>query len=325
MVLVVGGAGYIGSHFVRHLVRSGQSVRVFDNLEKGHRAAIDSAEIVIGDLRQPDAILPALEGIRTVVHFAAYSEVGEGERSPLAFYENNVVGTFHLVRAMRDRGVSQIVFSSTAAVYGEPESNSLSETHRTMPTSVYGRTKLAVEKMLEDCDRAHGIRSVRLRYFNAAGADANGDHGEDHTPESHLIPLVIQAALGRRPEIKVFGTDYPTADGTCVRDYVHVEDLASAHELAVQHLEKGGLSQTFNLGTGVGYSVRQVIQCVDQVIGAEVPATDSDRRPGDPSTLIADPSAINRAWGWAAKHSRLEQIVEDAVRWHRDHPVGYRD
>lgn len=325
MVLVVGGAGYIGSHLVRSLTRAGQPVRVFDNLEKGHRAAIENAELIVGDLREPESIPAALDGISIVVHFAAYSEVGEGERDPDAFTDNNICGSLNLLAAMGRAGVDRIVFSSTAAVYGEPRTATIAEDHATRPTSVYGHTKLQVEEMLQEFDHRIGMKSVRLRYFNAAGADPSGRHGEDHTPESHLIPLVIQAALGRCPEIKIFGTDYPTADGTCVRDYIHIEDLATAHEMAIEHLMKRGESQTFNLGTGTGYSVRQVIQEVGTATNTDVPTSEADRRPGDPSTLVADASAIQRAWGWQANHSDLERIVEDAVRWHRDHPKGYGD
>lgn len=300
-------------------------MRVYDNLENGHRAAIEDAEFIQGDLRTGENLAAALRGVEVVVHFAAYIEVGVGEQNPAAFYENNVAGTLRLLAAMRQAGVDRIVFSSTAAVYGEPQTENLSERHPKNPTSVYGRTKWMVEQMLADFDRAHGLRSVCLRYFNSCGADPAGEHGEDHDPESHLIPLVIQTALGQRSGIKLFGDDYPTPDGTCIRDYIHVDDLATAHEAAVEHLLAGGESRAFNLGTGRGSSVREVIAAVEQVTGERVALEVEPRRAGDCSRLVADPTAIREEWGWEASHSSLDQIVEDAVRWHRAHPNGYED
>jgi UDP-glucose 4-epimerase len=300
-------------------------VRVYDNLENGHRAAIGDAEFIQGDLRTGENLTAALQGVEVVVHFAAYIEVGVGEKNPAAFYENNVAGTLRLLAAMRQAGVDRIVFSSTAAVYGEPQTENLSECHPKNPTSVYGRTKWMVEQMLADFDGAHGLRSACLRYFNACGADPAGEHGEDHDPESHLIPLVIQTALGQRSGIKLFGDDYPTPDGTCIRDYIHVDDLATAHEAAVEHLLAGAESRAFNLGTGRGSSVREVIAAVEQATGEKVAVEVEPRRAGDCSRLVADPAAIRDEWGWEARRSSLGQIVEDAVRWHRAHPNGYED
>lgn len=325
MQLVVGGAGFIGSHFVRRQRAVGRAVRVYDNLENGHRAAIGDAEFIQGDLRTGENLDAALKGVEVVVHFAAYIEVGVGEKNPAAFYENNVAGTLRLLKAMREAGVGCIVFSSTAAVYGEPQTENLSESHLKNPTSVYGRTKWMVEQMLADLDRADGLRSVCLRYFNACGADPTGEHGEDHDPESHLIPLVIQAALGQRGSIRLFGDDYPTPDGTCIRDYIHVDDLATAHEAAVEHLLAGGDSRAYNLGTGQGHSVREVISAVEQATSRRIAVDVEPRRAGDCSRLVADPSAIRQDWGWQARRSSLDQIVEDALRWHRSHPNGYDD
>lgn len=328
MVLVLGGAGYIGSHMCRLLAASGEPFVVFDNLEQGHRAAIGGAEFVQGDLRNPEAlrgVFSHFPEIDVVLHFAAWISVGESVRDPLKYYRNNTAGVMNLLDAMRAAGKGKIVFSSTAAVYGEPEYVPIDEDHPKSPTSPYGESKLWVERMLAAADRAHGIRSVCLRYFNASGADPSAEIGEDHHPEEHLIPLAIAAAAGTRPALKVFGTDWDTPDGTCVRDYVHVNDLAEAHLLAVRHLRTGGESRAYNLGNGQGFSVREVLRTVGEAVGREVPAEDAPRRPGDPARLIASSERIRRDWGWTPQFSDLREIVDHAWAWHRAHPNGYGD
>ena len=304
----------------------GEPHLAFDNLERGHLAALGESPFLAGDLRQPNDLtrLFAEHRIDTVMHFAAYIEVGESVKKPAEFYWNNVYGVLVLLEQMRLAGVSQIVFSSTAAVYGEPDYVPLDEAHPTRPGNPYGETKLAVERMLAAFGDAYGLRSVCLRYFNAAGADPAGVLGEDHDPETHLIPLVIQAALGRRPSIKIFGDDYPTPDGTGVRDYVHVLDLAKAHLLAVNHLRRGGASATYNLGTGHGHSVKEVISAVERVSGRPVPVEIAPRRAGDTAQLVAASDAIQRDWGWRPQFGQLDQIVEHAFRWFEAHPEGYR-
>jgi UDP-glucose 4-epimerase len=258
------------------------------------------------------------------MHFAAYISVGESERLPEKYWGNNTSGVLNILEAALHADVRKLVFSSTAAIFGEPQYVPIDENHPKAPTSCYGDTKLAVERMLENFDRAHGLKSVCLRYFNAAGADPSGMIGEDHDPEEHLIPLAISAAMGRRPSLKVFGTDWDTPDGTCVRDYIHVADLADAHLLAVNHLRGGGESRQYNLGNGRGFSVREVLDTVGRVAGRPVPAEDAPRRPGDPAKLIASSEAIRRHWGWAPRFPELESIVEHAWQWHEGHPHGYR-
>ncbi len=327
MVLVVGGAGYIGSAFARQLKAAGTPHIIYDNLEAGHPESVAYTRVIPGDTRDPGRLQRVIRehNVTTVAHFAAHIEVGEGERDPARFYDNNTYGTLCLLQAMREVGVGQLIFSSTAAVYGEPETVPIPEDHPLRPTSVYGRTKLASEQMIRDFTRAYGLRHVIFRYFNAAGADANGGHGEAHQPESHLIPLCIQAALGQRPALKVFGDDFPTPDGTCVRDYLHTADLASAHIRAVAHLQEGGESATYNLGTGRGHSVREVIATVGDVLGTTVPHEDAPRRAGDPAQLVASSASIQADWGWTSAHSDLTEIVKSAAKWHRTHPAGYKE
>lgn len=325
MILVVGGAGYIGSHMCRLLRDSDVPHTVFDNLSAGHVEAISGSPLIEGDLRSREDLERAFatQPFDVVMHFAAHISVGESVRDPAKYFDNNAVGVFTLLESMRAHAIDKFVFSSTAAVFGEPAYVPIDETHPNSPTSPYGHSKLMAETMLGAYDRAYGVRSVCLRYFNAAGAHPDGTIGEDHAPEEHLIPLAIQAAMGQRPPLKVFGTDYDTPDGTCVRDYVHICDLASAHLLAVRHLREGGDSQKFNLGNGQGFSVKEVIEMVERVGGRPVPHEEAPRRPGDPAKLIASSARIRSDWGWEPEFPDLETIVEHAWRWHEAHPRGY--
>lgn len=325
MILVVGGAGYIGSHMCKVLRDRGLDHVVFDNFSSGHREAIPGSPLVEGDLRSRGDLDRAFSAheIELVMHFGAFISVGESVRDPAKYFDNNTCGVVTLLDSMRAHGVGRFVFSSTAAVFGEPHYVPIDEDHPKAPTSPYGESKLMVERILSAYGRAYGIRSVCLRYFNAAGADPSGEMGEDHTPEEHLIPVAIQAALGQRPALKVFGSDYDTPDGTCVRDYVHILDLASAHLLAAEHLRSGGESRQYNLGNGQGFSVRQVIDTVQSVSGRHVPHEEAERRPGDPARLIASADRVRKDWGWAPEFPALETIVEHAWRWHEGHPNGY--
>lgn len=323
-VLVVGGAGYIGSHMVKRLVRSGYAVTVLDNLSRGHRDAVLDAELIEGDLgdrAQLDRLMSA-RGFDAVMHFAALIEVGESMRDPSAFYLNNVAQTLVLLDAMVRHGIRRFVFSSTAAVYGIPGRSDLDETRPCAPINPYGNTKYLIERALEDYRRAYGVQAVCLRYFNAAGADPEGRLGERHEPESHLIPLVLQVASGRRAEIQVFGDDYPTADGTCVRDYVHVEDLCRAHELALERLLAGGESETFNLGCGVGYSVLELIRTARDVTGRPIGVAIRPRRPGDPDRLVASIAKAERLLGWGPTYG-LDEIVAHAWQFENRHFLGH--
>lgn len=322
---MVGGAGYIGSHICKLFRHSGIEHIVFDNFEEGHRAAISGSPYIEGDLRRPADLKAVFEGadIDVVMHFAAYISVGESVSQPAKYFANNTAGVLNLLDAMSTAGVSKFVFSSTAAVYGEPQYVPIDEDHPKAPTSPYGESKLSVERMLPSFEVAHGIRSVCLRYFNAAGSDPEGQIGEEHRKEEHLIPLAILAAMGRRSSLKVFGTDYPTPDGTCVRDYIHVNDLADAHRLAVDYLMAGGVSNAFNLGNGQGFSVREVLDTVTKVGGTPVPAENAPRRAGDPATLIASSSKIREQLGWEPQYPDLETIVKHAWDWRRDHPNGF--
>ena len=324
-ILVAGGAGYIGSHMVALLVKRGYEVVVADNLRTGHWQSVKGARrLYVGDLRDA-AFLNRVFGenhIDGVINFAAFSLVGESVTDPLKYYENNVEGAVSLLSAMRAHGVDKIVFSSTAATYGEPEKQPIEESDRTEPTNPYGATKLAIENMLKWCDRAYGIHYVALRYFNAAGSDTEAGIGEDHDPESHLIPLVMKTALGQRDHIGIYGEDYPTPDGTCVRDYIHVKDLAQAHLLALEYLARGDESDVFNLGSGNGYSVRQIIETARRITGREIRATAEPRRGGDPSVLIASNKKAAERLGWRPALG-LDQIVSDAWVWHSSHPNGY--
>ncbi len=326
-ILVTGGAGYIGSHTVRALIDAGFTPIVVDNFSRGHRSAIPKGIKVI-ELDIADSKLVNImkeDNIKGIMHFAAHSQVGESMINPSIYYENNVVGSYRLIESARQAGVQHFVFSSTAAVYGEPEEVPIVETAKLLPTNVYGRTKLMIEEMLHDYSAIYGSTYVALRYFNAAGADESGNIGEDHSPETHLIPLVLEAALKKRPHITVFGTDYDTSDGTCIRDYIHVTDLASAHVLAMNYLINGGESRAFNLGSGNGFSVKDIIETAKNVTKIDIPVKYGERRAGDPSTLIASSECIKDVLGWKPQHSELSQIIGDAWRWHQSHPMGYDD
>lgn len=325
-ILVLGGAGYIGSHTALELVKAGNEVVIADNLVTGYRKAIpEGAKFYEGDLRDSDFLnkLFQQEKIDAVIHFAAYSLVGESVTNPLKYYDNNLCGTKVLLEAMVKNNVDKIVFSSTAATYGEPENIPILETDRTCPTNPYGETKLAMEKMFKWTAEAHGLRYVSLRYFNACGADESSTIGEAHNPESHLIPLILQVPNGKRETISIYGTDYDTPDGTCIRDYIHVTDLAQAHILAVQYLNNGGESDIFNLGNGVGYSVREVIETARKVTGHPIPATETSRRAGDPARLVASSEKAKSVLGWKPVHDSLEEIIASAWNWHKNHPNGY--
>ncbi len=324
-VLVPGGAGYVGSHCVRRLVAAGHDVTVYDNLSYGHPEAVTPpARLVEGDLADPAQLSEVLRSERfdAVMHFAALLNVGESVARPLEYYRNNVANTLNLLECMRDAGVRRLVFSSTCAVYGEPEELPLREDLPKSPISPYGTSKLAMEWLLEHSATAWGLGAVALRYFNAAGAAADGSLGEDHHPEIHLIPLVLKVALGQLPVIKIFGTDYPTPDGSCIRDYVHVEDLAEAHLLALERMEPGRFD-AFNVGTGQGTSVLEVISAAKTVTGRPIPAESVGRRPGDPPALYADAQHIWLRYGWKARHRDIESVVASAWKWHQSHPSGY--
>ncbi|WP_322924138.1 UDP-glucose 4-epimerase GalE [Paenibacillus campi] len=324
-ILVTGGAGYIGSHTVAELLERGEDVVVIDNLLTGHHAAVLGGNFYEGDLRDKALLarIFAENNITAVIHFAASSLVGESMQNPAKYYDNNVYGAMCLLEEMNKAGVNNIVFSSTAATYGEPDKVPIEETDRTEPANVYGETKLVMERMMSWFDKAHGIRYVALRYFNAAGAHASGKIGEDHRPESHLVPLVLQTALGQRPHISVFGDDYPTEDGTCVRDYIHVSDLADAHLKAVEYLAAGGASSAFNLGNGQGFSVKQVIETAKKVTGRDIPAVIEPRRSGDPAVLVASSAKARSVLGWTPQHNSLENIIASAWQWHESKPQGY--
>src|SRR5262245_1768003 len=324
-ILVTGGAGYVGSHCLRALLAAGHEAVVYDNLSRGHKKSVPNGLLVEGDLNDEGKLTALLKGrkIEAVMHFAALALVGESVEKPELYYGNNVVGSFHLLEAMRQAGVWRIVFSSTTATYGTPEKMPIAETTPQQPINPYGFSKLVVERLLDDYAAAHGFGFAALRYFNAAGASRDGQIGEDHTPESHLIPIVLQVALGQRPSISIFGNDYPTPDGTCVRDYVHVEDLASAHLAALERLEKGK-SIKVNLGTGRGYSVREVIDACRKITGHAIPEVNAPRRPGDPPELVADARLARQLLDWTPEYTTIESIVETAWRWHQAHPRGYR-
>ena len=325
-ILVLGGAGYIGSHTVYALIEKGVDVVVIDNLETGHIEAVhEKARFYKGDIRDRafvDSVLDK-EKIDAVIHFAANSLVGESMVNPLKYYDNNVNGTKVLLQSMVAHGLDKIVFSSTAATYGEPEKVPILETDRTEPTNTYGETKLAMEKMFKWTDRAHGLKYVSLRYFNACGAHVSGKIGEAHSPETHLIPLILQVPLGQREYISIFGDDYDTSDGTCIRDYIHVTDLAQAHILAVDYLMKGNESNIFNLGNGVGFTVKEVIDTARKVTGHEIPAKIAERRAGDPARLIASSDKARQVLLWKPEHADLEGIISTAWNWHKNHPNGY--
>jgi UDP-glucose 4-epimerase len=326
MILVCGGAGYIGSHAVYRLIEKGEKVIVVDNLQTGHREAVHPEAIFYeGDIRDRAFLREVFQkhDIDTVIHFAANSLVGESMQEPLKYYDNNVYGTQVLLEVMNEFGVKQIVFSSTAAVYGEPKQIPIVETDPTMPTNTYGETKLAMEKMMKWVDRAYGIRYISLRYFNVAGAYGT-IIGEDHNPETHLIPLILKVPLGQREEIHIFGDDYDTPDGTCIRDYIHVLDLVDAHILAVEKLRSGAESTVYNLGNGNGFTVKEVIEAARKVTGHPIPARVMARRPGDPAKLVASSEKAKRELGWKPKYTSIIDIVASAWEWHQAKPNGYR-
>ncbi len=324
-ILVTGGAGYIGSHCVAALVERGEDVVVADNLSKGHKDALKGGKFYEGSV----ADRPFLDRIFTenrieaVIHFAAFSLVGESMKIPEAYFRNNVGGALTLMEAMIAYQVPYLVFSSTAATYGEPEYTPINETHPKNPSNPYGESKLIVEKMLRWCGGAHGLKYCALRYFNVAGARSDGSLGEDHRPESHLIPLVLEAARGKRPALSLYGTDYPTPDGTCIRDYIHVEDLVDAHFLALDYLKAGNPSAAFNLGNGKGFSNREIIEAARRVTRAPIPVVEEDRRPGDPAVLVASSKKAMEILGWKPKYTRLDDIIASAWNWHTAHPDGY--
>jgi len=325
-ILVTGGAGYIGSHAARHLDRAGHQVWVYDNLSRGHRSAVLPGRLIEGELVDTAALIATMQqkSIDAVMHFAAFALVGESVASPEMYYQNNIVGSLSLLEAMRRADVRRIVFSSTTATYGEPEIMPIAESTEQRPINPYGFSKLAIERALADYSHAHSFRYAALRYFNAAGASPRGDIGEDHDPESHLIPLVLQVALEQRENISIFGDDYPTPDGTCVRDYVHVDDLAAAHLMALERLDDGE-NLHLNLGTGHGNSVQEVIDACRRITGHAIPTIIGPRRPGDPPELVADATLAAQTLDWQPRYTVIDEIVETAWRWHQSHPHGYGD
>jgi len=321
-VLITGGAGYIGSVTVEMLLDAGHEVTVFDNFERGHRAAADArASLIEGDLRNQTAIESAVQAAKpaAVIHFAAYALVGESMAGPENYFDNNVKGGINLAGAMLKAGVKRIVFSSTCATYGQPKEMPIKESAPQQPTNPYGESKLMLEKILAWHERIHGLQGIYLRYFNACGASVK--FGEDHMPETHLIPNIMKAALGQEPALQIFGNDYDTPDGTCIRDYIHIEDLAQAHILALTAKQTGA----FNLGTGTGYSVQEVLETSRQITGKKIPAKILPRRPGDPARLVADASKAGVILGWRSIRSSLNDIISSAWAWHKSHPSGYGD
>ncbi len=325
-ILVTGGAGYIGSHVVKELLRQGHRPIVLDNLQTGHRKASQEAVLIQGNLADQTAVRDIFHSypIDGVMHFAADCQVGESVKNPVKYFNNNVRNSLQLLELLDEANINNFVFSSSAAVYGEPEEIPIAEEHPCVPTNPYGETKWIFEKALRAFRDLKKIRYISLRYFNAAGADPGGELGEDHSPETHLIPLVIKAALNGE-SVPIFGTDYKTPDGTCMRDYIHVSDLAHAHILALNRLEEGESSGIYNLGNGIGFSVREVIETTRKVTGKRIVSIESPRRPGDPARLVASSEKIKKSFGWAPKYPELETIIETAWRWHRNHPNGYGD
>ena len=326
MILVCGGAGYIGSHAVRQLIDRGEEVIIVDNLETGHEDAIHpQAKFYKVDIRDEEALdkVFAENKIDEVIHFAANSLVGESMTNPLKYFNNNVHGTEILLKVMVAHDVKKIVFSSTAATYGEPKNIPILESDETNPTNAYGETKLCMEKMMKWADKAHGVKYISLRYFNVAGAYVSGEIGEDHNPETHLIPLILQVPLGKREFISIFGDDYETHDGTCIRDYIHVTDLADAHILAVHKLREGSESNIYNLGSGNGFTVKEMIETARKVTGHEIPAKVCERRAGDPAKLVASSEKARRELGWVPKHENVEDMISSAWNWHQKHPNGF--
>ena len=327
-ILVCGGAGYIGSHAAHQLVAKGEQVVIVDNLQTGHRGALNpKAKFYEGDIRIYEVLdkIFTENKIEAVIHFAANSLVGESMKKPLLYFNNNVYGMQVLLESMVKHGVDKIVFSSTAATYGEPERVPILETDRTLPTNTYGETKLTMEKMMKWVSQADGVRYVSLRYFNAAGALDDGSIGEDHKCETHLIPLILQVPLGKRDHITIFGDDYATPDGTCLRDYIHVIDLADAHVLALEYLRKGGESNIFNLGNGKGFSVKEMIEAAKKATGKDIKVEMGERRAGDPAQLIASSEKARKILGWSPKYTDVEVVIKTAWNWHSKHPNGYED
>ncbi len=324
-ILVVGGAGYIGSHMCKKLSESGYLPIVLDDLSRGHAQAVKWGSLVKGNMDDKELLSQLFTDnrISAVMHFAAYINVGESVTDPVLYYRNNVGSTVTLLKGMIDHGVKNFIFSSTAAVYGEPLDNPIFETHQCVPVNPYGRSKLMVEAVLKDFSEAYGLNYISLRYFNAAGADPDGEIGEDHDPETHIIPLVLKTALGQRKQVNVFGDDYPTRDGTCVRDYIHIYDLASAHLLALEGLLNGLSGGKYNLGNGVGYTVKEIIDVSQNVTGEMIPSKVVSRRPGDPATLIGSGDKAIKELGWKPRFADLETIIETAWGWHKKHPEGY--
>jgi UDP-glucose 4-epimerase len=323
-VLIIGGAGYIGSHMFKRLGQLGCAVTTLDNLSSGHRDAVLCGDFVHGDLADKALLADVLQPGRfdAVMHFASFIQVGESVQQPAKYYANNVTNTLHLLDAMRAAGVQRFIFSSTAATFGEPQYTPIDELHPQHPINPYGRSKMMIEQVLEDYDRAYGLKSVCLRYFNAAGADPDGELGERHDPETHLIPLVLQAASGRRADIAVFGRDYDTPDGTCIRDYIHINDLCEAHWLALQSLMRGAESQRYNLGNGAGFSVQEVIDAAQRVTGKPIAVRDAPRREGDPARLVADATLARQQLGWVPQFPDLETIVAHAWAWEQKTVLG---
>ena len=327
-ILVCGGAGYIGSHTVHQLVEKGEDVVIVDNLQTGHMGAVNpKAKFYKGDIREAEVLdrIFTENKIDAVVHFAANSLVGESMTNPLKYFNNNVYGMQVLLEAMVRHGIDKIVFSSTAATYGEPERIPIMEDDRTEPTNPYGQSKLIMEEMMKWVSLANGLRYVSLRYFNAAGAIEDGSIGEDHSPETHLIPLILQVPLGKRDHITVFGEDYPTPDGTCLRDYIHVLDLADAHVLAIDYLRRGGESNIFNLGNGQGFSVKEMIEAAREATGLDIKVEIGERRAGDPAQLIASSEKARKVLGWQPKFTDVKAVIGTAWKWHQQHPEGYQD
>jgi len=325
-ILIVGGAGYIGSHMGKYLHAKGYTPIVLDNLSLGHRESVKWGPFYQAELDDEEVLAEIFHKyeVKAVMHFAAFCYVGESVTSPLKYYQNNVAATLGLLSSMRNHGIDKLIFSSTCATYGEPDSLPIVEEQKQWPINPYGRSKLMVENILDDVGAAYGMKSVCLRYFNAAGADPGGELGEDHDPETHLLPLVLRTALGLQGPLTVFGNDYPTKDGTCIRDYIHITDLAQAHYLALLHLMDGGESKKYNLGNGSGYSVLDVINSARRVTGREIDYNFADRRPGDPAVLVGSSERVTRELGWKPEFNNLETILETAWKWHSRFPSGYK-
>jgi UDP-glucose 4-epimerase len=323
-ILITGGAGYVGSACLRHMAAAGHEVLAYDNLRQGHAASVAGHPLVEGNIADTVRLTAAMRdfGAEAVMHFAAATYVGESVENPDYHYGNNIEGSRSLLNAMRTAGVDRMLFSSTCATYGMTDSAAMSETTPQEPFSPYARTKLAVEWMIRDFAHAYGMGFTILRYFNASGAEPDGAHGEDHNPENHLVPLVLQTALGLRDKIRIYGEDYPTPDGTCIRDYVHITDLASAHRLAIEATTRE-TAEVFNIGTGIGHSVKEIVAACEKVVGRPIPQEIAARRPGDPPRLVADPAKIKTRLGWSPRFTDIEETIATAWAWHRSHPHGY--